>query len=93
MSDHNTPGWYQRLSHAGKDAVDQALHFLMGLGIASVGTAAAAWALFHWREFYQQAPIQRVYDTERDMRWGLIGACVGQIVNAVALGAIVWAVA
>lgn len=54
MSDHNTPGWYQRLSHAGKDAVDQALHFLMGLGIASVGTgtggagAPGGWIRISW---------------------------------------------
>ena len=75
MSD---PKWYDRLSHDGKDAVDQALHFLMGLGFSVVGTAAAAWAFFHWREFFQQAPIQRVYDTERDMRFGLFGAVLGQ---------------
>ena len=87
------PEWYDRLSHAGKDAVDQALHFLMGLGISSVGSAAAAWAFFHWREFVEQAPIQRVYDTERDMRFGLIGACFGQVIQAVAIAAIIWAVA
>lgn len=73
------PDWYDRLSHSGKDTVDQALHFLMGFALALVGTAAAAWAVFHWREFFEQAPIQRVYDTERDMRFGLIGAAVGQV--------------
>jgi hypothetical protein len=34
------PSWYSALSRDGRDAVDQALHFLMGLGFSAVGTAA-----------------------------------------------------
>lgn len=85
------PKWYEALPDWAQEAVDQAAHVAMGFGLAAVGTAAAAWAFFHWREFVQQAPIERVYDTERDMRFGIIGACVGQFVFWAWTGALtVW---
>lgn len=72
------PKWYSRLSRRGRDAVDQAGHFLMCFAIASILGAGAAWAFMHWREFYEQAPVERVDDTERDMRFGIFGAIAGQ---------------
>lgn len=73
-------GWYDGLSRAGRDRVDQTLHVLAGFGIASLGTAAAAWEWAHRREFIEQAPIERVGDTQRDMRFVLYGAWGGQVV-------------
>lgn len=72
---------YEDLSRTQRDIVDQTLHFLAGLAIATVGTAAAAWAWSHHREFVQQAPIERIYDTERDDRFVLYGAALGQGIN------------
>lgn len=78
---HDAPlDWYDGLSRTGRDRVDQTLHFLAGFGIASVGTAAAAWEWAHRREFIEQAPIERIGDTERDMRFVLYGAWGGQVV-------------
>lgn len=75
------PKWYRRLSRRARDAWDQTGHFWLGLVIASVGSGAAAWAFFHWREFDQQAPVERIADTQRDMRFGVYGAAVGQVIH------------
>lgn len=72
--------WYDDLSRPQRDAIDQTLHVAAGFMIASLGTAAAAWAWAHWREFKVQAPIERIEDTRRDMRFVLYGATGGQIV-------------
>jgi hypothetical protein len=72
--------WYDGLSRAGRDRIDQTLHFLAAFGIASLGTAAGAWEWAHRREFVEQAPIERIGDTQRDMRFMLYGAWVGQVV-------------
>lgn len=72
--------WYDNLDRDERDVVDQILHFLAGFGIASVGSTAAAWEWAHRREFIHQAPIERINDTQRDMRFKLHGAWVGQIV-------------
>ncbi|MDX2018220.1 MAG: hypothetical protein SFY95_11375 [Planctomycetota bacterium] len=77
MSD---PRWYARLSRRARDAWDQAGHFGMCFALASALGAGAAWAFMHWREFFDQAPIERIDDTERDMRFGLFGALAGQLV-------------
>jgi len=80
--------WWNRLPRGVREPIEQTLHFVfLGLVPAALGTAAAAWALNHWREFYHQAPIERIDDTERDMRFALYGAVVGQAVNT-ALGVI-----
>lgn len=77
---HDAPlDWYEGLTHDGKNRVDQALHALAGFGLAAVGSAALAWHWAHHREFVEQAPIERVWDTERDMRHVLYGAWAGQI--------------
>lgn len=90
MSD---PRWYRRLSREARDAWDQAGHVAMCFGIASVGSAAAAWGFMHWREFAQQAPIERIEDTRRDMRFGVYGAAAGQVVFSVWTTAVIlWAV-
>lgn len=74
--------WYEdRLDRGGRDLVDQTLHVLGWGLLAAVGTAAAAWAVAHHREFVRQAPIERIDDTERDMRFMLIGAAIGQAVH------------
>ncbi len=74
--------WYEdHLDRRGRDAVDQCLHLAGWFLIACLGTAAAAWAVAHWREFVSQAPIERIDDTERDMRFMLVGACLGQVVH------------
>lgn len=78
MSD---PDWYRRLSRRARDAWDQAGHFGMCFGLAAVGSAAAAWGFMHWREFVKQAPIERIDDTERDSRFGVYGAAVGQVIH------------
>lgn len=78
---HDAPvEWYEGLSRAGRDRVDQTLHVLAGFGIASLGSAAAAWEWAHRREFIEQAPIERIWDTQRDMRFVLYGAWGGQVV-------------
>lgn len=74
------PGWYKRLSRRARDAWDQTGHFGMCFGIASVASGAAAWGFMHWREFNQQAPIERIADTRRDMRFGVYGAAAGQVI-------------
>lgn len=81
--------WYDGLTRRQRDAIDQTGHFLLGLVFASLGSAALAWAFFHRREFLEQAPIERIHDTERDMAFGLSGACWGQVVHSLA---IVWIV-
>jgi hypothetical protein len=72
--------WYEGLDRAGRDAVDQTLHAGAGFGIAALGSSWAAWAWAHRREFVVQAPIERIEDTQRDMRFMLYGAGVGQVV-------------
>lgn len=74
------PRWYQSLSREGRDRVDQTLHVALGFVLALIGSAALAWGFFHWREFVQQAPIERIEDTRRDMRFGVYGAVAGQVV-------------
>ena len=65
-----------------RDKVDQALHFLMGVAMGLSFTVLLLW----WREFRQQAPIERIGDTGRDIRFSLIGVTVGQV----ALVGLVW---
>lgn len=84
--------WYDGLPRSKRDAVDQALHVAAGFAIASLGTAAAAWGWAHWREFQVQAPIERIEDTRRDMRFVLYGAVGGQVVNLALFAALCSAV-
>lgn len=87
------PGWYEKLPRKARDAWDQTGHFWMCFGIAAVGSAAAAWGFMHWREFDAQAPIERIEDTRRDMRFGIYGAIPGQLVfSAWTTAVILWAV-
>ena len=81
MSDKD-PEWYDKLSRKNRDRVDQALHFvLMGFLPSLVLSAAPSFAYMWHREFVKQAPIERIDDTARDMKFCMIGACVGQVFN------------
>lgn len=77
MSDD--PKWYQKLSKEEQERIDQTAHFFMGFFLSAAASPVAAWWLFHVREFIWQAPVERVNDTEKDMRFGLYGATVGLI--------------
>lgn len=75
--------WYEeKLDRRGRDRVDQTLHVVGWFLLAAVGSAALAWAVAHHREFVRQAPIERIDDTERDMRFMLIGSAAGQVVHS-----------
>lgn len=80
--------WYEALSRENRDRVDQALHFLAAFVIACAVSAAGAWSWAHNREFFAQAPIERIEDTERDMRFMLFGAGAGQIVHTYWVGSL-----
>ena len=76
------PDWYQALSRQNRDRIDQFLHFLlMGLLPSMVLSAAPSFAYMWHREFVAQAPIERIDDTARDMKFCMIGACVGQVIH------------
>lgn len=82
MSD---PVWYDSLSRENRDRIDQFLHFtLMGLLPSALLSAAPSFAYMWHREFVKQAPIERIDDTARDMKFCMIGACVGQIIHTAA---------
>jgi hypothetical protein len=81
MSDKD-PEWYDNLSRKNRDRVDQAAHFVVfGFLPSCFLSAAPSFAFMWWREFVKQAPIERIDDTARDMKFTMIGACVGQVVN------------
>lgn len=85
-------GWYETLPRARQNAVDQALHVAAGFVISSVGTAVAAWGWAHWREFVKQWSIERIRDTQEDMRSVIWGAIPGQVVFLVWFGVLCSAV-
>jgi hypothetical protein len=77
------PGWFQALSKPVQEVIEQTLHVLMGVGLGLTCTVLVVW----WREFVQQAPIERLEDTGRDILFTLAGVTVGQIM----LLGVVWA--
>jgi hypothetical protein len=42
-----------------------------------------------WREFVKQAPIERIDDTARDLKFTMIGACCGQAVHTAGMIALI----
>lgn len=83
--------WYDSLSDAGRDCIDQTLHTAAGFGLGLVLPSWASWAICHHREFVQQAPIERIEDLERDMRFWLIGTAIGWTVRAgLVVGTLLW---
>jgi hypothetical protein len=71
MSD---PRWYKHLSRQARDVVDQTLHVLWFGSVSLFLSPSIAWAWAHYREFHAQAPIERIDDTERDLRFSVFGA-------------------
>ena len=79
MSD---PKWYKKLSRENRDRVDQAAHLVvMGFLPSCLLSAAPSFAFMWHREFVKQAPIERIDDTARDMKFCMIGAVLGQVVH------------
>lgn len=69
----NDPRWYKKLSRKNREAVDQTLHLICGLGLSAVGGAYLSAVILYVREFWLQWPVERIADTRRDMAFWLAG--------------------
>jgi hypothetical protein len=79
------PKWYDDMSRKNRDRVDQALHFVViGFLPSILVTAAPSFAYVWWREFVHQAPIDRIDDTIRDIKFCMMGAVCGQVIHTAA---------
>jgi hypothetical protein len=86
----NDPAWYDELSRKNRDRVDQTLHFLLMGFIPSIFLTAAPSFAYAWnREFIEQAPIERIEDTARDMKFVMMGAVCGQAIHTAAIAFVI----
>lgn len=69
--------WYDDLPREKRNAIDQTLHVFAGFFLGFFLPGWASWAICHYREFVKQAPIERIADTEQDMRFWLLGTAMG----------------
>jgi len=77
----NDPLWYKNLSPQKREAVDQTLHLICGLGICAIAGSYVSMVSLYVREFWLQWPVERVADTRKDMAYWILGTGICELLR------------